>query len=312
MPILPSAIVCVLLLSSNQAGAPDLPKAPRGTGGGISRIPAFTWTAPAWQAGDVLTSVGTSHSVLRMRILSDGRVAQEFDQIENRTAEKTITVLESDARGPARLRVQYTRCVSQTSPTGSSGSDEAGDASSLAQRTFQLERDGNTFRVLDAAGKPVDRSLAQVVLAEECAQTGELRRPGDLFARELAGRQIDPGVEVELSRAVARAFVDGHDGFDAVSLKVVLKPEITPEGNMVAAFDARLLIDGTSAAGGDATRVELLGEIRIDVATGRHLSTELSGTLSLAQSTADASRAVEVVGSGPWKLVERVSYGRIE
>jgi hypothetical protein len=310
LPI-PSVLLVLLLASLPSAGDRTGKSIPRGMGGGISRIPAFTWTVAAWNAGDVITTQATSRSVLHTRILSDGKLVQEFDQTEDRGADKVITILAADPRGPTRLRVEYRRMrfIQSGMEAGAGGAPEAA-VNPLAKRTFLLERDGATFHVLDDAGKPVEQSLAQLVLEEEAVHGGELRRAGDLFARELAGKMITPGDEVEVSRDVARAFVDGREGLDAVSMKVVLMPEITSEGGFVAAFETHLSIDDTGSGGGTPTRIQLTGLVRIDVATGHYLSCELAGQLSLGQATADAARAVEVVGSGPWKITERVSWSR--
>jgi hypothetical protein len=210
-----------------------------------------------------------------------------------------------------RLHFLQTRSDSRKNDATADDGIEASEQNPLANRTFLLQRDGATFRVLTAAGAPVEQSLARLVLDEECVKDGQLHRAGDLFARELADRQLMPGDEIELSHDVARAFVDGRDGLEAVSMKVVLMPELTADGQMIAAFDTRLQIHDAGADGTGSTNIELTGVVRVDVATGHYLSADLTGTLALGQTTADASRAVEVVGSGPWKITEKVTYARV-
>jgi hypothetical protein len=216
-----------------------------------------------------------------------------------------------------KLRLEYRRQVNAqrrsdaASDDGAIGNEKAG-AGPLSDQTFLLERENDSFRVLDVNGTPVDAALARLVLLEESAANGALHRAGDRFAREFAGQKLTPGDEIDVAREVARAFVDAHAGLEGVSMKIVPKPEITPEGMLVAAFDARIVIKAAARDGGEATDVEMVGEIRVDTATGRYLSMELAGTLTLAQVTTDAARAVEVAGSGPWKLSERVTYSRAD
>jgi hypothetical protein len=315
LPI-PTTLLALMLTVALPAGdRPSAKAPPLGKGGGISRIPAFTWTAAAWTAGDVISTQTSSHSVLHTQIVTDGKVAQQFDQTEDKGADKVLTVLEVDLRGPVRLRIEYRRmrfAQSGGNATGGDSPDAAPLQNPLAKHAFVLERDGESFRVLDASGNAVEQSLAELVLAEESAHGGELRRAGDMFARELAGKSVQPGDTIEISRDVARAFVDGREGLDAVSMKVVPMPEIALDGNVVAAFETHLLLEDKGAGDAAPTKIELSGIVRIDVATGRYLSTDLEGTLSLGQATADASRAVEVTGSGPWKITDRATYARIQ
>ncbi len=314
LPI-PTALLALLLTLTAPAGDSPAGKIPVGTGGGISRIPAFTWTAAAWTAGDVITTQTSSHSVLHTQIVTDGKVAQRFDQTEDKGADKVLTVLEVDPRGPVRMRIDYRRmrfAQSGSSMTDGDSPAAAPETNPLAKHVFVLERNGETFRVLDASGKPVELSLAQLVLAEESARGGELHRAGDMFARELSGKPIQPGDTIEMSHDVARAFVDAREGLDAVSLKVVLMPEIGLDGSVVAAFETHLVVEDKGTDGASPTKIELSGIVRVDVATGRYLSTDLEGTLSLGQATADATRAVEVTGSGPWKIMDRTTYARAQ
>jgi hypothetical protein len=253
--------------------------------------------------------------VLHTQIVTDGKVAQQFDQTEDKGADKVLTVLEADARGPVRLRIEYRRMRFAQSGGSANDGDATGAAplsNPLAKHTFVLERNGESFRVLDTTGTPVEKSLAELVLEEEAAHGGELRRAGDMFARELAGKPVQPGDTLEMSREVARAFVDAREGLDAVSMKVVPMPEVTHDGNVIVAFDTQLVLEDKGTDGAAPTQIELKGLVRVDAATGRYLSTELEGTLTLGQALADASRTVEVTGSGPWKITDRASYARAQ
>lgn len=270
-----------------------------------------------WSAGDVIHSEARSHSTLHTIIVSNGQVIQEFDQVEDKSAEKTIRVLASDERGPTRLRVDYGALhffEASDATRSTEGQDTHPEIASarnpLEHQTFYLVRKGGSYRVLDARGKRVDEGLAQLVLEEECLHENSIRRAGDLVARELAGRPLALGVEIECTRESARAFVDGHDHLDNVRLTLVPKETRSIAGASVVVVTAHLEI--ADAGGGDqpATSVDLEGELRFDLATGRFLAVELAGKLSLAQATADETRGIEVTGDGPWTIHENVTYER--
>jgi hypothetical protein len=277
--------------------------------------PAIELPLTPWRTGDTLRSTSASHSLLATRILEARNVVESFDQVEDKSSVKTIDVLGADGGGPTRVRVTYHalhflhgEAHSERDPSGLLP-EEAFESSPLEGRTFVLAKTDDGFRVYDECDKPIDPSLAQLVLEEEGAHERELLRAGDMLARTLARRPLPLGVPIDIAPAIARRFVDAREELDHVAFTVTPRGSRAIDGRACAVFDAALAIRD---AGADAqtTTVDLAGEIWFDAATGRYAGIELAGRLVLGDTAADAQRVIEVTGEGPWTISERVAWSR--
>lgn len=269
----------------------------------------------SWQPGDLVHDTHRTNSALHTVILSEGKVVDEFDSIEERLATKTVRVLEVDARGVSRLRVEYgtLEAVQQRISTpdgGAGGVDEVSERNPLQDRAFVLVREERAFRVLDEEGKRVPDGLACLVLEEEGVRNGEWLPPGARVARELAGRALPLGVDVTLSPSAAQAFVESRDGLENASFVVTPRRVEDLDGVAIQVFSARLTVSDTTSAQASATTIELTGEIRLEAASGRFLDLRLEGTVALDSTTRDDARAIEVSGQGPWTIHASARYER--
>jgi hypothetical protein len=310
-----SALVLALLLASTFSAAEVSPvvqdAAPHASAAQRAE-PSLQLPRAHFEAGQSFHSSSASHSILKTQIIEAGRLVQTFDQVEDKSAEKTIDVLAVDEHGPTKLRVTYNALQFLQQQMLAEGADpklldaEAmSDVNPLEGRTFVLVADGASFRVLDAAEKPVSEGLAQLVCEEESLQRGAWLPAGRRLADELGGRTIALGASIDIAPDTARAFVDGLSDVDHVSMRLV--PRVTRQvaGSRCAVFEAHLDIEDKGGGESQAIQATLAGEVYIDLATGRYVGAELAGPLVLGVSQHDLTNAVEVLGQGPWKISER-------
>lgn len=338
MPSAPSVIVVTLLVlgvvgtpapRDDERGPttpPARPRAPRTER--PAAAPVLQLGRTSLSEGDVLRIVTTSNSALHTTIHSGSELTAEFDQFEDRSVDKTITIQSCDANGITRMRVDYHAMrflVRDTAPVDPAVTDASGTQARLAaggaesvpeknpleHHSFVIVRTGRTFRVLDPQDKRVDDALAQLVIEEECLRQGEVRRAGDLVAAELAGRAWPIGRGFACSTATSLAFVDGHEDLDAASLFLIPREERVEGDRRVAVFEARLSVTDGGSSSDTAAGIDLSGELRVDLATGRFLGVDMTGVLSLGAAPSDDTRAVVVAGQGPWTIRENVAYSRV-
>ncbi len=271
-----------------------------------------------WSEGDAVRSTYHSSSALHTVIQSEGKLLQEFDSIEEKSGSKLLTVLAADSRGPTRLRLEYGALKAvQQRVNGASGAqntaqevDEVDERNPLQNRAFTLVRQARSFRVLDENGTRVPEGLARLVLEEEGVHGDEYLRPGDRIALELVGKALPIGAEIPLSPEAVRAFLETRPGSGDVRFTVTPKGNRDEDGSSVIVFAARVAMARQGIGGEPDTAVDLNGEIRFDGSSGRFLSIQLDGILTLEAVSTDQSRAVEVTGQGPWSIRESARYER--
>lgn len=269
----------------------------------------------SWSAGDVVHADYRSNSALHTLVLVDGKLLQEFDSIEEKNGAKILRVLAVDERGPTRVRIEYgtLRSVQQrVDMPAASADDEPRDAvdqrNPLQQRTFTIVRQARGFKVQDENSVRVPEGVAHLVLEEEGLSGFDYVRSGDRVARELAGRPLAVGTEIELGAETAHAFVEGRSGRGDMRLFVTPKGTRDEAGTLVQVFSTRLTIQTERALAGSDTAVEMRGEMRFSASTGRFLSIHLDGVLSVASMSRDDAHTIEVTGLGPWSIRETARY----
>lgn len=311
-PVSATVGIAAALRDGTHTSLPDAASTTQGTAPATNPSPSFQLPRATYRAGESLHFSSTSHSILKTQIIEAGRTVQTFDQVEDKSAEKTIDVLAVDSEGPTKLRVTYSALQFLQQKLRDEGADpklfdseSMNDVNPLEGRVFVLVRDGTEMRVLDGDEKPIDEGLAQLVRDEESVQRGRWSPAGRRLALELAGRAITLGATIDLSPETARAFVDGRADLDHVSMRLVARVTRSVSGVRCAVFDAHLDIQDKGGGESQATQIALAGEVFVDLATGRYIGAELKGKLMLGDSQHDLTNAVEVVGEGPWNISER-------
>jgi hypothetical protein len=271
----------------------------------------------AHSAGEVVRSSYHSNSSLHTVVLTEGKITAEFDTVEDKTGSKIVRVLATDVHGPSRLRVEYgaLKAVRQNvnaanTAAAASDLDEVDERNPLQGRAFTLQREPRGFRVLDENGVRVAEGLARLVIEEEGVNGDQYEFAGDRVARELAGRTLPIGVDIPLSQDAARAFVDGRDGAGEVRFIVTPKETRDEDGARITVFAARYSIRHAGSGGEPDATVDLRGEMHFEASTGRFLSLQLDGLLTLESMSTVEARTLEVTGQGPWSIHASARYER--
>jgi hypothetical protein len=231
---------------------------------------------------------------LKSSTVQGNKTVEEHESRVSRKQLRSVTVLESAAHWPTKVKVAYTSSDQETKVDG----DESKKVSqAVAGKTYVVSRRDKDAKLQIAYDDGKTPPADELDLVASSMDT--IGRPNPL-GEFLGGREVAIGETLSMSPAIAAQIL----GFDP-SLGQVTKFELTlakiveKDGAKCGEFDAMVDLRSSDPAG-PATRFR--GKMVLEVATCRGVEAEFAGPVSFVENHGPAVARIQVRGAGALRM----------
>ncbi|HWM92230.1 MAG TPA: hypothetical protein VN493_15805 [Thermoanaerobaculia bacterium] len=249
------------------------------------------------QAGEAHRVITGGFFDFALTVAADGKTLGSQDVKTRMTETYRVEVLEANAAGPTLARVRYFQSESHVSPADGPEQKEVEPA---AGKTFLV----NATRVTDERGGPADPKAA-VQVAGDFA----LLARAEPFCRFLDGRTVALGETLEIEPGTAGLFLGISEVEEEVQQLALTLREVAPRQGMSAAVFEMQVRSTSRRMEGAVISVQAAGLATVS-ADCRLLSMEMAGPLTIAGSSQEEGKTIDVRGTGRVKMVVRLEYDR--
>ena len=208
---------------------------------------------------------------LQMSIRQGSQVVQAQRQLLKRKQNRRLTILQAAANAPKKARVTYDKSVI----TVLSPEQQSSSAQPVTGKSYLITRQADQLTITNPDGsEPSEAELAIVT-----GNMGSFGLPNPI-AEFFHGKSVTVGQQLELPVELARDLVGfAETGNTVSSFEMKLLRVELGEGrrSQVAVFTIQLLADDPDASG---VSMKLAGEMKMEVATCRATSVQLTGAVS--------------------------------
>ena len=208
---------------------------------------------------------------LQMSIRQGSQVVQAQRQLLKRKQNRRLTILQAAANAPKKARVTYDKSVI----TVLSPEQQSSSAQLVTGKSYLITRQADQLTITNPDGsEPSEAELAIVT-----GNMGSFGLPNPI-AEFFHGKSVTVGQQLELPVELARDLVGfAETGNTVSSFEMKLLRVELGEGrrSQVAVFAIQLLADDPDASG---VSMKLAGEMKMEVATCRATSVQLTGDVS--------------------------------
>jgi hypothetical protein len=262
---------------------------------------AVTFKKTVPQPGEVRIEKATMKVDMKMSIDMGGQ-KQDIDQKMEQSYQREVTITGAEADGTITgLKVTFTKFkqVQQMGP-GGGGND---NAKKLEGKTFVVETDENgTRKIQDEAGAKVEDFFVRNQVEQVAKSISKQSKGG--FAGALPKGELKPGTKLQLPEEIFRAMMDmKNDKAKFTKKDFTYKGTRDVEGKKCGVFDVRIEI--SESGRGPEMKLTMGGEVALDLKTGRMLSTNMAGKISLSSSDPNGP---QMSGGGTISIKQTVGY----
>ena len=253
------------------------------------------------RVGDVTDQQLVCDLNLQMAVRQGEQVVDSKKQAVTRKQNRRITILTIGDAAPTRASVTYnTSSISLKQTDGR----EQSSSQPVAGHTYYVTREGKELKITDIQGNVPPPEELMIVRSN--LEAFGLPNP---IANYFAGKTIRVGQTVELPIEIAKELLGFQETLgDVTGLKMKLI-RMQPTGTSTAAiFETALRAENDGQSG---VRLQLKGQMALDVQSCRTLGMNLSGPVSVEEEHGPPEGRFSVTSEGDIQVAVRATYSNV-
>ncbi len=257
----------------------------------------------AARSGDISQQQLSCDLALEMALRQAGQTVQARKHEFRRQQERTVTILAATDRGPQAAQVHYGKAQVVLRSDDQVGETPPADQP-VTGKVYRVTRVGEELQIRYPDGATPPGEELAVVRAN--MQTFGLPNP---IATYFDGRKVQIGQSLQLPAELARQLLGFPETVQNVTHFGMKLVDVRPGANGLAqaTFRVRLLAEDPAS---DALKMNLQGEMTIEVETCRTLSVNLTGPVSASQTHGPPEGQFQVDSAGDIRVAVKADYRR--